>query len=72
MRCRHLFLFVLIAVALAACSGDADKDKKNAAEKMTSKVAEKAVQHIQAPLDQAREAASATEEHNTLVNDSSN
>lgn len=72
MRYRHLFLFTLTAVLLAACSGDTDNDKKSAAEKITSQVAEKAVQQIQEPLDKAREAAAATEEHNQRVKDSSN
>jgi len=72
MRYRPLFLFALTAVLLAACSGDSDNDKKSAAEKITSQVAEKAVQQIQAPLDKARKSAAATEEHNQRVKDSSN
>jgi len=72
MRYRHFFLFALAAVLLTACSGDSDNDKKSAPEKITSQVAEKAVQQIQEPLDKARKAAAATEEHNQRVKDSSN
>ncbi len=72
MRYRHLFLFILTAVILAACSADTDNDKKSAPKKITDKVAEKAVQQIQGPLDKARAAAAVTEEHNQRIEDSSN
>lgn len=67
MPYQHLFLFFLTIVLLAACSDDNSDNHKSATEIMSREIAEKAVHHIQDPMDRAREAASASEEHTRQI-----
>ena len=67
MRFQHLFLLLLTTIMLTACSGDNSDNKETATEKMTREVAEKAVKHIQDPMDKAREAAALAEEHTRQI-----
>jgi ABC-type uncharacterized transport system auxiliary subunit len=52
--CRNtLFCGLTLLVFLAGCSND--KDEKGAVEKMSDKVADKAVEQMTKPLDKARD-----------------
>ncbi|NOQ47057.1 MAG: hypothetical protein GQ559_10380 [Desulfobulbaceae bacterium] len=51
---RKIILLLISITLLVACSDERDTEsQKGAIEKMTDKTAEKAVQHIQAPIDKA-------------------
>jgi PBP1b-binding outer membrane lipoprotein LpoB len=66
MRYQHIFLLIAATVMFTACSGD-NNDQESATEKMTREVAEKAVKHIQDPIDKARDAAALAEKHTEQI-----
>ena len=65
---KKIWIYGLLGVALAsgtflACSGKKEsEEKKGAIERMTDKTAKEMVDHLQAPINKAREAAKQGEE----------
>jgi len=67
---KKIFTFLLCclaAVIFSSCSNDTEDKAPGPVQRMTDKVAEQAVQSIQQPLDQAKQAQAIINAHNDAV-----
>ncbi len=60
---KHVLIAAALLIALSACSSDTGKEDEEK-QGITGKVAERAVQAIQTPIDKAHDVSDLTDEHN--------
>jgi PBP1b-binding outer membrane lipoprotein LpoB len=66
MKGTFLLLLLSFTLLIASCS-DGEEDKKSAIDSFTEETAQKAVQHIQAPLDKARAVQKLVDKHSDEI-----
>lgn len=60
---------LIVAIGCAACTGSDEEKKEGAVKQATDAVAQKAIDHMKTPIDQAKRAKELTESHNKAVED---
>ncbi len=68
--CR-LWVLIVAAIVLAACSSSDEDSSKNKIEETTDAVAQKDIESIKQPIEQAKHARELVEQHNKKVQEAS-
>jgi len=67
---QFIFLCLLLAALMTSCSGDNEDREAGTVDQLTDRVAEKAVQNIRQPMEQAKQQVQAIQEaHMQSVNE---
>ncbi|MCP3889074.1 MAG: hypothetical protein GY702_09420 [Desulfobulbaceae bacterium] len=68
--CR-LWVLIVAAIVLASCSSSDEDSSKNKIEETTDAVAQKAIESIKQPIEQAKHARELVEQHNKKLQEAS-
>jgi len=66
---KSAFLCLLLISLICGCSGNEEQKEPGAVEQMTDKVAQKAVQNIRQPIEQAKQVQAIQGAHTRAVNE---
>ena len=69
LRLRFLLLPLLFILLLSGCSNSEDQENSGDIEQATEKVAQKAIDYIKTPIEQAKLAKEVQESHNKMIED---